>query len=138
MANPSGFLAFVRGRCPQCRTGSIFKGSLFSKDFKNVHEHCPHCHVKYEQEPGFFWGAMYFSYALVVGLLIFVSIIMFTIYDDPSLVLLSIVIVSVTVPLVPLIMRLSRLLLIYIAAPYRRFRPELRNNGNETSEDQKD
>ena len=125
MAKTTALQAFLSGKCPQCRTGSIFKGSLFSKHFKDVHTNCPHCNVKYEQEPGFFWGAMYFSYALIVGLLIILSVIMFTIYDDPSLLLLSSVIIGISVPLTPLTMRLSRLLLIYLAAPYRKFKPEL-------------
>lgn len=125
MANSSGFSAFLKGRCPQCRTGSIFKGGLFSRNFKDVHERCGHCNVKYEQEPGFFWGAMYFSYALIVGLLIFLSVLMFSLYDDPSLLLLCVVIIGVSLPLTPFLMRLSRLLLIYVAAPYRKFKKEL-------------
>ncbi len=125
MANPSGIQSFLLGRCPQCRRGSIFKTGLISTKFKDVHEHCPHCRVKYEQEPGFFWGAMYVSYALIVGLLIFLSILMFSIYEDPSLLLLSLVIIGVSVVFTPFIMRLSRLILIYIAAPYRQFKKEL-------------
>lgn len=125
MANISGFQSFLMGRCPQCRTGSIFKSGLFNKKFKDVHTHCSHCNVKYEQEPGFFWGAMYFSYGLIVGLLIFLSIIMFTVFDDPSLLLISVVIIGVSILFLPLTMRLSRLLLIYIAAPYRKFKKEL-------------
>ena len=121
----TGFQAFLQGKCPQCRKGPIFKGSLFSKHFKDVHETCSHCKVKYEQEPGFFWGAMYFSYALVVGLLIVLSIIMFTVYDDPSLGLLAGVIIGVSAIMTPLIMRLSRLLLIYLAAPYRKYKKEI-------------
>lgn len=127
MIGRTALQSFLMGKCPQCRTGSIFKGSLFSRNYKNVHVECPHCHVKYEQEPGFFWGAMYFSYALIVGLLIVLSILMFTFIEEPSLLVMSSVIIGVTVPLTPLIMRLSRLLLIYLAAPYRTFKPELRN-----------
>jgi hypothetical protein len=29
--------------------------------------HCSNCEHKYEKEPGFFYGAMYVSYALMVG-----------------------------------------------------------------------
>jgi len=68
---------------------------------------------------------MYFSYALIVGLLIVLSVIMFTVYDDPSLFFLSSVIIGIAVPMTPLTMRLSRLLLIFLAAPYRKFKPEL-------------
>ncbi|MFT5723089.1 MAG: hypothetical protein ACI9JN_000196 [Bacteroidia bacterium] len=126
MRNISGIQAFIKGRCPQCRTGEVFKGPIFSKNYKNVHKNCPHCQVKYEQEPGFFWGAMYFSYSLIVGLLIILSILMFTFFDDPSLLLLSVVIIGITVPLTPLFMRISRLMLMYMAGPYKTYLPELR------------
>ncbi len=126
MPKISGFQSFLLGRCPQCRTGSIFKGGLFSKNFKNVNTNCSHCNVKFEQEPGFFWGAMYFSYGLIVGLLIVLSVLMFTFLEDPSVILMSSIIIGFTVPLTPLLMRISRLLLIYLAAPYKTFKPELR------------
>jgi hypothetical protein len=40
-------------------------------DFKylgDVRTECDVCHVKYEREPGFYYGAMYVSYALGVAL----------------------------------------------------------------------
>ncbi len=126
MGNISGLKSFLMGRCPQCRTGSIFKGGLFSKHFKDVHERCNHCNVKYEQELGFFWGAMYFSYGLMVGLLVILSVTMFTVFDDPSLLLLSVVIIGISTLMTPLNMRLSRMLLMYVVAPYRTYRKELK------------
>jgi uncharacterized protein (DUF983 family) len=35
-----------------------------------MHEHCSVCDAKYEKEPGFFFGAMYVSYALMSALFI--------------------------------------------------------------------
>lgn len=35
-----------------------------------MHEHCSACDAKYEKEPGFFFGAMYVSYALMSALFI--------------------------------------------------------------------
>jgi hypothetical protein len=29
-----------------------------------MEEHCPHCGVKFEREPGFFLGSIYFNYGL--------------------------------------------------------------------------
>lgn len=56
-------------KCTRCHTGDIFKeknpyklGKMFQ-----MHETCDHCHLKYDREPGFFYGAMYVSYALTVG-----------------------------------------------------------------------
>ena len=31
-----------------------------------MHEKCPVCGLKYEREPGYFLGAMYFSYTLAI------------------------------------------------------------------------
>jgi len=33
-----------------------------------MHEHCPQCGVSFEREPGFFYGAMYFSYGIGIVL----------------------------------------------------------------------
>ncbi|MBI1305440.1 MAG: DUF983 domain-containing protein [Bacteroidetes bacterium] len=121
----SGFQAFLKGKCPQCRTGNLFVGSLFSKKFRAVHTNCPHCHVKFESEPGFFWGAMYFSYALVVATVIIVSVIIYSIQEEPPLMSTSIIVIGISLILTPLHLRLSRLLMVYIAAPYRKFKKEL-------------
>lgn len=50
--------AILRLRCPRCREGAVFK-SLFTPN-----EACPACGLKFAREPGFFLGAMYFSYGL--------------------------------------------------------------------------
>lgn len=114
-------LAFVQGKCPQCQTGKVFTHPLLSKHYREVHETCPHCGVKFQQEPGFFWGAMYFSYGLTVGLCITLGVVFYSIYETPPLFLTAGTIVGATLLLFPLNMRISRLLLIYLAAPYRKF-----------------
>lgn len=125
-AVPSRFRAFSTGRCPQCHTGKLFRHSpLHPLKFNETLEHCPACGVKIEPEPGFFWGAMYFSYALVVALIMSIGIVMFNVYDDPPLGVLLGTVLGILFLLLPLIFRLSRLLMIYITAPYRRFDPEL-------------
>jgi uncharacterized protein (DUF983 family) len=45
----------------------------------DLHEQCPRCGLKYEPEPGFYYGAMYVAYALGVALFvtIWVSFILF-------------------------------------------------------------
>ena len=49
--------------CPRCRTGKIFRTSIF-RIFPKMHERCPVCELKFEREQGYFLGAMYFSYAI--------------------------------------------------------------------------
>lgn len=37
---------------------------------------CPSCALKYESEPGFFWGAMFLSYILSAFILLAVSLLL--------------------------------------------------------------
>jgi uncharacterized protein (DUF983 family) len=53
----------LRQRCPRCRTGNIFRYSIF-RGFAKMYERCPVCDLKFDREPGYFLGAMYVSYGL--------------------------------------------------------------------------
>ena len=44
--------------CPLCGRGGLFRG------FLAMNEHCPHCQVKFEREPGFFLGSIYINYGI--------------------------------------------------------------------------
>jgi uncharacterized protein (DUF983 family) len=61
--------SLLKGKCPKCETGDVFKtkGNLFLFRMPVMHENCPHCGHKFEREPGYFFGAMYVSYALTVA-----------------------------------------------------------------------
>lgn len=118
------FDAFLSGRCPKCQTGPVFQTSFLNSKFQKVNDSCSHCGTKFSPEPGFFWGAMYFSYALVVGWCIVTASVFYQIYEEPPLFLTSGIIIGTTLLLLPVIARLSRLLLIYLIAPYRQFDPD--------------
>lgn len=62
----------VRNKCAKCHQGDVFiyKNPYNLKKFDKMHEHCSACDAKYEKEPGFFFGAMYVSYALMSALFI--------------------------------------------------------------------
>jgi uncharacterized protein (DUF983 family) len=49
----------LRLRCPRCGKGSLFR-SWFA-----MHDHCPHCHLKYERAPGYFLGSAYINYGFM-------------------------------------------------------------------------
>jgi uncharacterized protein (DUF983 family) len=56
-------------KCPYCHEGEFFK-SRNPYDLKNMsatHDRCPKCDRKLYLEPGFYYGAMYVSYALSVA-----------------------------------------------------------------------
>jgi uncharacterized protein (DUF983 family) len=59
-------IAIVKSKCPNCHKGEIYeKKRLFW--FGKIHNNCEVCGHKFDKEPGFFLGAMYASYGLVVA-----------------------------------------------------------------------
>jgi uncharacterized protein (DUF983 family) len=57
--------------CPRCQEGQFFVSNPYDiKNAGNILPNCPSCGLKYEKEPGFFYGAMYVSYALGVALFV--------------------------------------------------------------------
>ena len=72
----SKFEAVVQCKCPRCRKGNIFSGKMYSLSFKGqiTNEYCPHCHLRFEREPGFFYVSMFVSYAMNVAEMISVGV----------------------------------------------------------------
>lgn len=63
----SGILFSVfNNKCPRCHQGKVFEKSnpYNLKYLFRMQPVCQHCHERYEKEPGYFYGAMYVSYAL--------------------------------------------------------------------------
>ena len=56
----------LRLRCPACGRGRLFRGWF------RMHAKCDGCGMKFEREPGYFLGSIYFNYGvtalLVIGL----------------------------------------------------------------------
>lgn len=59
----------LKGNCPNCHKGDIFKtsGNIFKFKMPKMNESCPVCGYRFERETGFFFGAMYVSYALAAA-----------------------------------------------------------------------
>ena len=101
--------SIIHGRCPRCHKGRVFKsrnpynlGRLFA-----MHEHCPHCGLRYEIEPSFFYGSMYVSYGYSVALFVATYIIMNWIYE-PGIWDIVIALGAVVLLMAPIILRISR------------------------------
>jgi hypothetical protein len=62
----SKFQAVVQCKCPRCRQGDVFSGKMYSFSFKGqiTNEFCPHCNLRFEREPGYFYVSMFVSYAM--------------------------------------------------------------------------
>lgn len=114
-------------KCPRCHEGDIFKGG-FSYRFKQItemHEKCPNCKLKYEREPGFFYGAMYVSYALTVALWVSVAVVSFVFFQNfnPWIFMISGIVLLLI--LLPGIYRLSRAVWLTMFVSYE---PEKKKN----------
>lgn len=108
------FSAIINCKCPRCRKGDMFTYSILRvTSFSKMNKTCPRCGLYYEIEPGFFYGAMYFSYALNVAQLAIVGIITFRILGDPSATALLISMISTILLLTPVNYRLARSLMLH-------------------------
>ncbi len=57
------------GTCPKCGETKVFKvkGNPFLFRMPVMNERCSKCNYSFHREPGFYFGAMYTSYALTVA-----------------------------------------------------------------------
>lgn len=66
--------AFSNSKCPRCRVGKVFTGPVYGFKIQKMNEYCPHCQLKFEREPGYFYVAMFVSYAMNVAEMIAVGV----------------------------------------------------------------
>ena len=65
----SKLYSILKFKCPHCHEGNFYK-SKNPYNFSSMSEHrekCSECGEKFSLEPGFYFGAMYVSYALGVA-----------------------------------------------------------------------
>lgn len=64
-------------KCPACHEGDFFVSHPYNlKKAGDIYESCKICQTKYSKEPGFYYGAMYVSYALAVAFSISLYVIL--------------------------------------------------------------
>jgi uncharacterized protein (DUF983 family) len=116
MRQPKSFLySIVHAKCPRCREGNMFpKGTLYSAKFADMHPHCPCCGQDLEQEPGYYYGAMYVSFGFNVGIFLVSLFILAQLVAEITMTMLIGIVVAVVVGLLPIIFRLSRAIWIHI------------------------
>lgn len=125
MAKTSQLEAIVKAKCPRCRRGNIFAGSLYGLNLQNTNENCSHCGMRFEVEPGFFYGAMYVSYTFVVAEMLNVGLITYLITGNDKSPWLYITTILLTIlALTPINYRYSRVLLLHLLTPKIKYYPE--------------
>jgi len=76
-------LNVIQCKCPNCKKGKMFsnRGNILLFKIPEMKTKCEVCDFKFEKEPGFFFGAMFVSYALAVGQMIISLVIFWQIID---------------------------------------------------------
>jgi len=105
-------------KCPQCHEGDLFNGKAYSSQIMNMPEKCNHCRLSYKQEPSFFSGAMYVSYALQVALFTTVYVALRVLFNPEIEMYMYAIIVS-AIALFPVTLRLSRSIYINFFFSYK-------------------
>ncbi len=101
--------SIINSKCPVCQNDDLYvdKNPYKFSSILKMHERCRKCNTKYALEPSFFYGAMYVSYALGVGLglgLFAISYFLLKLNFFNTFLVIS----GGIILLLPLIMRLSR------------------------------
>lgn len=118
--------AMLYGKCPRCRRGNMFNGGVYSLGSNGMREFCSHCGMKFEIEPGYFYAAMYVSYALNVAQSVTIGVATYVLTQNstsPWLYLATIL--GGCFLLAPFNFRYSRIILLYWLSPKVKYQPYL-------------
>jgi len=105
----------VKGTCPNCKKGAIFetKGNIFLLRMPKMNERCGVCNLKFEKETGFFFGAMFVSYALAVAEMV-ASLVIFWMFIDLAPLTVFMIIAGIAILTSTFNFRVSRAIWIYL------------------------
>lgn len=105
----------IKGKCPNCKKGNIFesKGNIFLLRMPKMNERCSHCNLKFEKETGFFFGAMFVSYALAVAEMV-ASLVIFWVFIDLAPLTVFMIIAVIAILTSTFNFRVSRAIWIYL------------------------
>ena len=101
--------SILTGSCPKCQEESMYVDSnpYHLKNIYTMHDNCSHCGLHYQIEPSFFYGAMYVSYGLTVGIGV-AAFIIAKVIIGLTLLQSFVAIMVALIALMPITARLSR------------------------------
>lgn len=120
------FKAASKSLCPRCRTGSVFTGKVYGLKIQKMNDHCPHCNLRFEREPGYFYVSMFVSYAMSVAEMVAACLTCYILTGiDNSFWMYLTVALGTAVLLAPFNYRYSRMILLYWLTPGLHFNSTL-------------
>ena len=120
------FYALSHAKCPKCRKGNMFSNSMYGLKAQKMNENCPYCNFKFEREPGYFYVAMFVSYALNVAQMVTIGVLTYLITKNtvnPWLYMATIF--PFVFILAPFNYRYSRVILMYYLTPGLHYVPNM-------------
>lgn len=101
----TGYIKTIaRQRCPKCRKGIVFRHGM------EMNNRCPYCGSRFDREPGFFTGAMYLGYVIALPIGVFLMFVLMIVLPDIHPAVHGLLAMVGILPIVPLTVRLSRVL----------------------------
>ena len=111
----SNFQVIIQCKCPRCRKGNMFTNSWLNIRFgRRSNVNCPVCGLRFEVEPGFYEGGLYFNYAMNVAILLSSGLAVNILLHDPNQWIYFGISASVVLLLVSVTSRLSKSLMLHI------------------------
>jgi uncharacterized protein (DUF983 family) len=109
----------VLQKCPRCHEGDMFAHGPYSRHFSQMNNSCSVCGLDFIQEPSFYWGAMYFSYAVQVAVFtVLYFLLQYTLNPDAWVYVLVMIVSSIG--MLPLNFQLSRAAWINLFVSYQK------------------
>lgn len=104
-----------KGVCPKCKSEKIFnkKGNLLMFRIPKMNSKCNNCGFLFDKESGFFFGAMFVSYALIVAQAVALFVILHVFLELNFLKTFIAIILLITL-IGTINYRLSRIIWIYL------------------------
>lgn len=116
----SRLYSIVTITCPRCHEGKMFpQNTLFNfAKLSKMNERCSCCGQPFSPEPGYYFGAMFVSYAINAAIFIATWLALKFFVTEVTLTMMLIVLFVVVIGLLPFNFRLSRALWINIFVGY--------------------
>lgn len=111
MDKSSKAYSILKLKCPRCHEGDYFAGqNPYSLKGLKMLDKCDNCHLTFDMEPGFYFGAMYISYGIGVILTLPSVVALLLMFPDFPLHYFLIFGLLELTALMPIVYRYSRII----------------------------
>jgi uncharacterized protein (DUF983 family) len=116
----SKLYSIARLKCPRCHKGNLFlKSNPYSfRGAMDMPDRCPVCDQDFKMEPGFYIGALWTSFPIVIFIMAILSILLL-VYAEMDMNWFFATITLILLSMQPIIIRIARAIWIHIFVDYQ-------------------